>query len=179
MKFLRSLLAVLIGGAAVKANQPAPEKNSAEVMREMRLAWLTTVPAAGSYKTKDEVLAVLMDWPMGDVIVTVLSSSGGDASLYTTSTFGIIGGIGHENVKKAAAAFVGSAQHFLKLATPTKDFPYPDQHTLRFYMVTPSGVRMVSFPMKDIERRDSPAYVLYGAAQSVVTELRLIAPNQK
>lgn len=146
-------------------------------MRDMRTGWLTRVPEKGSYKSDDEVVAVVMDWPLGDQTVTVLSSSAGDASLYTTATFGIIGGIGHESVRKAAAAFVECAQHFLKLTTPTKDFPYPDRHTLRFYVVTPSGVRMVSFPLTDIDHPGSPARALYAAGQDVVTELRQVTPE--
>jgi hypothetical protein len=120
-----------------------------------------------------------MDWPLGQQIITVLSSSGGDASLYTTSTFGIIGGIGHEKVRKAAVAFVGCAQHFLSITQPTSTYPYPDSQSLFFYMVTPSGVRTVSFPYSAIEQPDSPARALYAYGQQVVTELRLITPNQK
>lgn len=109
----------------------------------------------------------------------MLSSSGGDASLYTTGTFGIIGGIGHEKVRKAAVAFTECAHRYLALTKPTKDFPYPDGQTLRFYMLTPSGVRTVSFPLSDIDRIDSDARALFAAAQEVVTELRLIIPNPK
>lgn len=156
-----------------------PTKNPAEMMREMRTGWLTKVPEQGSYTRGDEVIAVVMDWPLGEQIVTVLSSSGGDASLYTTSTFGIIGGIGHEKVRKAAVAFIGCAQHFLSITQPTATYPYPDSQTLRFYMVTPSGVRTVSFPISAVEQPDSPARALYAYGQQVVTELRLITPNQR
>jgi hypothetical protein len=163
----------------VAENMNPPTKGPAEMMREMRLGWLTTVPAPGSYTKDDEVVAVLMDWPLGPQIITVLASSGGDASLYTTATFGIIGGIGHEKVRAAATAFVSCAQHFLSITSPTTDFSYPDKQSLRFYMVTPSGVRSVSFPMDDIELADSPARALYLYGQGVVTELRLITPNQQ
>jgi hypothetical protein len=156
-----------------------PTKNPAEMMREMRTGWLTKTPEQGSYTRDDEVIAVVMDWPLGEQIITVLSSSGGDASLYTTSTFGIIGGIGHEKVRKAAVAFVGCAQHFLSITQPTTTYPYPDSQTLRLYMVTPSGVRTVSFPLSAIEQSDSPARALFAYGQQVVTELRLITPNQK
>lgn len=117
-----------------------------------------------------------MDWPLGDQIITVLSSSGGDASLYTTGTFGIIGGIGHEDVKKAAISFTARARQFLSLTKPVTEYPYPDGKTLRFYMVTGAGVRSVSFPMSEVERAGSPARALYAAAQDVVTELRLVTP---
>src|SRR5690242_14652781 len=122
MKFVRTLFAGLIGATAVKAAEPAG-KSPAEMMRAMRTGWLTRVPEKGSFKSADEVVAVVMDWPLGDQTATVLSSSVGDASLYTTATFGIIGGIGHEKVRKAAVEFVGAAQRFLKLSTPTTSFP--------------------------------------------------------
>jgi hypothetical protein len=157
----------------------APTKSPAEMMREMRTGWFTKIPERGCYTRNDEVVAVGMDWPLGEQIVTVLSSSTGDASLYRTSTFGIIGGIAHENVRKAAVAFVGCAQHFLSLTHPTTDYPYPDGETLRFYMITPSGVRTVSFPFTEIEQVDSPARTLFAYGQQVVTQLRLITPNQK
>jgi hypothetical protein len=179
MKFLRALFAGLVTSTGASAPSPATSKSPAEMMRAMRTGWLTRVPEKGSYKSQDEVVTVVMDWPLGEQTVTVLSSSAGDASLYTTSTFGIIGGIGHEKVRKAALVFVGCAQRFLKLTTATREFPYPDNRTLRLFMVTPSGVRTVSFPLNDIDRSDSPARALYAAGQDVVTELRLITPNQK
>jgi hypothetical protein len=153
-----------------------PTKSPAEVMRELRTGWLTKFAEKGSYTRNDEVIAVVMDWPLGEQIVTVLSSSGGDASLYTTSTFGIIGGIGHENVRKAAIAFVGCAQHFLNITSPTIAYPYPNSTTLCIYMVTPSGVRTISFPFSAIEQSDSPARALFAYGQKVVTQLRLITP---
>lgn len=173
MKLLRTLFAGLASTAALKASDAKPEKSPAAAMQEMRSAWLTRIPEKTEYKDQDEVVAVLMDWPLGEYTATVLASSGGDASLYTTSTFGIIGGIGHERVRKAAAEFVGCAQHFLSLAIPTITFPYPDSQTLRFYMVTPSGVRTVSFSMADIEKEKSPARALFAYGQQLLTELRL------
>lgn len=178
MKFLRTLFAGLMTATAAKTAQPA-SKSPPEMMREMRVGWLTRVPAKGSYKRADEVVAVVMDWPLGEQTVSVLASSGGDASLYTTGTFGIIGGIGHESVRKAAIAFAARDQAFLTLTSPATEFPYPDSQTLRFYMVTGAGVRSVSFPMSDVERTDSPAGALYAAGQDVVTELRLITPVGK
>lgn len=142
-------------------------------MKEMRLSWLSRPLETTETKNPNEILAVLMEWPLGDCTATVLASSGGDASLYTTSTFGIIGGIGHESVRRAAVEFVRCADHFSGLASPTGSFPYPDGETLLFYLVTPSGVRAVSFSMKEIETEGSPARVLFAYGQKVLTELRL------
>jgi hypothetical protein len=178
MKFLRALFSGLLVTTAAQAGAP-PMKSAAEMMREMRIGWLTRVPEHGGYQRQDEVVTVLMDWPLGEQIVTVLSSSAGDASLYTMGTFGIIGGIGHENVRKAAAAYVACAQRHLEVATPTTDYAYPGNRIVRFFMVTPSGVRAVSFPLREVERAGTPAHELFAAGQRVVTELRLIAPHQK
>lgn len=179
MKFLKSLFASIVGATTLQAAAPATVQNPAEMMRQMRLKWLTTAPAAGTYTSENEVVAVLMDWPLGDQTITVLSSSGGDASLYTTSTFGVIGGIGHEKVRKAAKDFVGCAQHYYALTKPTDKFPYPDSKTLYFYLVTPKGVRTVSFPLTDTEKPNSAAQTLYAYGQQVLTELRQITPLQK
>lgn len=149
------------------------------MMREMRTAWLTRVPEKGEFEREDEVVAVLMDWPLGEYTATVLASSGGDASLYTTSTFGVIGGIGHESVRKAAGQFVACAQHYLDLTSATSDYSYPDSQTLRFYMVTAAGVRTVSFPMDAIDDEKSPARTLFAYGQEVLTELRKTTPHQK
>jgi len=149
------------------------------MMRELRLGWLTKFSERSSHTKPDEVVAVLMDWPLGQQIITVLASSSGDASLYTTATFGILGGIGHEKVRQAATAFISCAQHFLSITSPTTSFPYPDANSLFFYMVTPSCVRTVSFSMRDIEQTDSPARALYAYGQQVVTELRLTKPSQQ
>jgi hypothetical protein len=119
-----------------------------------------------------------MDWPIGEQTATVLASSGGDASLYTTGTFGIIGGIGHEHVKRAAGAFVAAAKNAAAKGSLTKSFPYPDRATVRFYFVTPEGVRTLSFSLKSIET-DSTARSLFGAAQDVVTGLRQITESRE
>jgi hypothetical protein len=179
MKFLRTLFASLMVGTAAKAAEPSNTKNPADMMREMRIMWLKTIPEKGSFKSETEVVAVLMDWPLGENIATILASSGGDASLYTTSTFGVLGGIGHEQVRKASIDFVACAQHYLDITQPSPDYAYPDNQTLRIYMVTPSGVRRVSFPMSDIEKKDSPARTFFYYGQEVLTQLRQITPNQK
>ena len=63
---------------------------------------LTTPPARTGGKPTEafpRVYGILMDWPISGQTATVFSTSSGAASLYTTSTFGIIGGEGHESVR--------------------------------------------------------------------------------
>lgn len=181
MKSFRSILAALFTGAAASAaDQPKPApKPPAEMMREMRLQWLTRKPAPEGPAQKEEVTAVLMDWPIEQATVTVLASSVGDASVYTTGTFGIMGGIGHENARKAALSFIECAKKHLSLASLTTDFSYPDHQHVRFFFVTDSGVRSVSFPAPEVQKKGSEAFDLYAHAQAVLTEMRQITQQQR
>ncbi len=180
MKSLRAILAALFGVGAAAAEQPkAPTKSPAEMMREMRLQWLTKTPAAASGEKREEIVAVVMDWPIEQGTVTVLASSVGDASIYTTGTFGVLGGIGHESVRKAAIAFVECARKHGALAAATTDFSYPDREHIRFFFVTGEGVRSVSFPLSEIQEAGSDANDLYAHGQIVVTELREITQKQR
>jgi hypothetical protein len=120
-----------------QTNEPS-KKNSADAMRELRLKMLTTSPAELSQKPTAEyphVCRVLMDWPIDTGTVSVVSLSTGDASIYTTGTFGVIGGIGHETVRSAAKNFVKIAGKYYDEATPTKDYAYPKPGRVRFYLV--------------------------------------------
>jgi hypothetical protein len=179
MKSLRSLLAALFTGAsatAVEQPKPAP-KAPAEMMREMRLQWLTRKPPPEA--PKEEVAAVLMDWPIEEATVTVLASSVGDASVYTTGSFGILGGIGHENARKAALSFIECAKKHLRVALPTTDFSYPDRQHVRFFFVTDSGVRILQFAATDVQKTGTEAYDLYAHGQAVLTEMRQITQEQR
>ena len=155
-----------------------PEENAAEAGRGLRLMMLTTPAAeAGATPTKDfpRVYGILMDWPIGDVTATVLSTSTGAASLYTTSTFGIIGGEGHETVRNAAQKFIRAADRHFGAAKPTTEFPYPSADRVFFYLLTFEGVRVIETDMASITSRSGKYSELFGLGQAVLTELRLVS----
>lgn len=164
-------------------NQPLdPKKNPADVGRALRMMMLTAPPAKTGQKPSKEfprICGILMDWPIGDQTATIFSSSIGDASLYTTSTFGVIGGIGHETVRTAAINFVRSADRFFEASAPTNDYPYPSADHVRFYFLTFDGVRVIDTDLASIEKGTSKYAELFGLGQAVMTELRLIAPLGK
>src|SRR5438876_9598093 len=100
------------------------------------------------------VSGVLMDWPLGEHTATLVSMCDGHASLYTTSTFGVLGGIGHESVRTASTNFVAAAQSHYDEASPTTDFPYPVADHVRFYLLGFDGVRVVDTEIALVERRN-------------------------
>jgi hypothetical protein len=143
---------------------------------------LTTPPSkTGDKPTKDfpRIYGILMDWPIGDQTATVFSTSTGAASLYTTYTFGVIGGEGHETVRAAAMRFVRAADPFYDAAKPTTEYPYPAADRVRFYFLTFDGVRVIDADLASITNRTSKYSELFGLGQAVLTELRLVTERQK
>jgi hypothetical protein len=162
-----------------QTNDPK-KKSPAELMSVMRLKQLTSVPS-GEKPTPEfpRVCAVIMDWPIETATVTVVARATGDASVYTTATFGILGGIGHEKVRNAAKSCVRVAERHYGDATLTRDYPYPKAGRVRFYLVGYSEVRVIDADLETVSRGKDKCSDLYEAAQHVVTELRLMTQEQK
>ena len=143
-------------------------------LRQMVLS--TTVQQLG-FVADDEfptVYGVLTEWDIDGVTATVMSMREGTASLYTTSTFGIIGGQGHDSVRQAAASYVKTAEQFGKSGKPVAEFAYPKSGQVFYYVLTYDGIRLVTASEAAIEQGSDPTFPLFGAAQDVLTELRLI-----
>ena len=171
-----------LSGSRTEARPPAPKKNPADAGRALRMMMLTTPPAkTGEKPTKDfpRIYGILMDWPIGEQTATVFSTSTGAASLYTTSTFGVIGGEGHEAVRTAAMNFVRAADRFFDASTPTTEFPYPTADRVRFYFLTFDGVRVIDIDLASVSNRTSKYAELFGLGQGVLTQLRLITQKPK
>ena len=140
---------------------------------------MLTTPAskAGIQPTETfpKVFGIVMDMPVsGGHTATVVSMCDGHASLYTTSTFGVLGGIGHESVRIASTNFVKAAQPHFDEATSTTDFPYPVADHVRFYLLGFGGVRVIDAEITSVERSTDNRSNMWAAGQRVLTELRLL-----
>lgn len=159
--------------------EATPSQDSPGVgLRQMAL----TTPANKLGFTADEdfptVYGVLTDWDIGGNTATIMSMRDGTASLYTTSKFGVIGGQGHESVRRAAARYVKVAEQFAKSGKITTDFPYPKRGQVYYYLLTYDGVQQVIGNEAAIERGSDSTGPLFAAAQDVLTELRLITEEE-
>ena len=125
------------------------------------------------------VYAILMDWPLGTNVITLFSSCLGDASIYSTSTFGIIGGIGHERVRIAVKDFVKIGEAHFQDSVATKEFPLPKPGKVYFYLVCFDGVRRIESDEESLKSRKDKFLDLYGQGQRVITELRTVSELKK
>ena len=141
---------------------------------------LTTDPAELSFAADGEfpvVYGVVVDWPIDDVTATIVALRDGNASVYTTSTFGILGGSGHETVRDAARACVLLAGGFVKACEPATDYPYPPDDTVYYYLLTYSGVKRCSAALR--RWRTAPIrHPRFSTPPGRLTELRLVVEAQ-
>jgi hypothetical protein len=125
-----------------------------------------------------KVYGILMDWRIGEETASVLAMRDGTASLYTTSTFGIIGGGRHEKVHRAAEQCTKLANHFLDISSATTNFAYPKEGEVFFYLLTYEAVRLCSGNERAIIQGNDSMRPLFAAFQSVLTELRLVTEER-
>ena len=167
----------------VAAQPPSDvEKKNSDAMRGLREMMLTSPATKLGIQRSDDfprTYGVLMDWPIGNErISTVVGLCDGNASLYTTSTFGVIGGIGHESVRKAAVSFVKAADKFYAESTPTSDYPYPKSDRLKFYLVTFDGVRVIDADLNLVSSGKDKFSELFNQGQQLIGQLRTIVQNK-
>jgi hypothetical protein len=121
------------------------------------------------------VYGVVMDWPINDQIATIISFCDGSASLYSTGTYGILGGIEHETVRQKAIRFVQLADIFADNSVPAENESCPSAHKVRIYLLTFSGVRVLEGPRIEIEEGRHSLSRLFAAGQVVLAELRRVS----
>jgi hypothetical protein len=120
-----------------------------------------------------EIYGVIMDWDLGNGIMTLITYKTGDASMYLSTGGGVIGGGQHENVNKAAKAFVSLAHKYFDKVTKIDSTPIPDKNCVRFYFLTSKGKYYGQEQMSRFENESSLWLEYFNEANKVITELKL------
>jgi hypothetical protein len=149
-----------------------------EAMRRLRSQAMVTPPAQLGIAPSEDfpvVYGAVMDWPVGEETATVVAFCDGNASLYTTSTFGVIGGVGHAAVRDSALFFVRTAAPQYDAAAPTSEPPLPRPDRVQFCLLGFHGARLVDADLDAVCAGNDRLSDLFDAGQAVLTELRLVA----
>ncbi len=176
------VLVLSLGGCTEEVPVSATSSSSSESpgtdLRHMVLT--TTAEDLGFASDADypEAYGVLVDWPLDDQVATILAMRDGTASLYTTSTFGILGGQAHESVRRTAEACVKTAGLHAASGEAVVDYPYPAPGQVFYYLLTYDGVRRVVGDESALEQGSDPTFDLFAAGQDVLTELRSVTEGQ-
>lgn len=140
----------------------------------------STLEQIGLTSTDDEkAYAVVMDVSLGqDGTMTLVSIIDGSASIYLSSGGGVIGGVAHETVRKAAIDFVNVGETFISKMTSVDSFPLPKTDNARFYVLTNKGKYSAEEQMDKIENSKSDWESFFYSGDKVITELRLITDQK-
>jgi hypothetical protein len=109
------------------------EKDPNLFMRVMRERDLTLSPEERQIPASDQfpkVYGLLMEWQNGPAIFTMSVTGAGEANLYTTAGFGLLGkNANSAALQNGARYFVEAAQQFHDVAKPVNEFPYPSSES--------------------------------------------------
>lgn len=167
-RFSLPIIAVLLvacGAGQTAIDSPAGDNPALELRKMI----LTRVPEP------DEPSVVIMDAYVGEAVVSVMSSAGGDASLYYSTGGAMIGGQGHANVRAAAIAFAEEAGRQQKEMQPVTAFPYPAAGMVRFYLRTRASVLVAEAAESELEKGTHPLSPLYTKGWEVVNQFRKVS----
>lgn len=121
---------------------------------------------------------LIMEWDITDAVISVVTFKTGDASMYISTGQIFIGGFAHENIKKAALAFINDGQESLALAKPTTETSPPDKGCVKFYFLTNKGKFYIQDKVENIENGKSSLTKLFESGNEVITEYRKITDNK-
>lgn len=168
---------------SILACQLPVSKEESQALRknylQLRGIWFTTKPedlGIVALPGSKEPYAIVMDMGMDQETATFASSIAGDGSMYTSTGGGVIGGIGHENVRAVSIHFVEVAAGFVDRMVLVTDFPLPTDGNVKFYVITPSGVYTTDEVSADtLSSGNHELSPLFLAGNDVITQIRIMS----
>jgi hypothetical protein len=161
--------------AAQRAQKEDLYKGMRRMALEVTADQLDVQVPAGEVK----VYGVVTDWNMGKGIATIVSFATGDASMYVSTGGGILGGVQHASVNKAAKACVNKAQGFLDKASKTDLTPLPAADSVSFFLLTNKGIFTARESVKNFYNGTSPWLSLFEQVNELISALRLVQGSKK
>lgn len=143
-----------------------------EGMRNLALNMVPGAIVANVPQNEVYVYSVLMDWNMGQDMVTLVTQVTGEANLYVKSGGGIIGAGKYPGVSTAAQAFTAAAGQYLTLAVKSGSVPLPQANCVQFCLLTNNGKYVAVELMQNIENKTSGWTSLFAEASSVIGKMR-------
>ena len=173
------------GVGPVQSTPPKPRqaKPPEEVFAGLRKEALNTTPMnvgmAGEVQD-DEPYGMLMEMIIANSVVTLACFGSGDASVYYQTGGGMVGGISHEPVRKAAKEFVAQAKQVVPRMKKTNEYPLPSPESVRFYALTPKGAYTVETSRQSLSGDSQNALsALFYSGQEVVSQMRQVQEDRR
>jgi hypothetical protein len=114
----------------------------------------------------------LMEMGIPNSVVTLACFADGDARFYYKTGGGMVGGVSHENVRKASQQFLTLARKALPKMRRTASYPLPEPDKVRFYVLTSRGVYATETYREELGETESELSALFSSGQEVVAQMR-------
>jgi hypothetical protein len=121
-----------------------------------------------------EPYGILMEMGIPNSVVTLACFANGDARLYYKTGGGMVGGISHEKVRKAAQEFSSLARKALPRMSRVTSYPVPHEDRVRFYVLTPRGIFTTETDREALGEPGNELAPLFYSGQEVVTQMRQV-----
>lgn len=177
-----ALAAILLATiAAPAAAQPPPVPPEAARVAAAVDRYLALREVAFSTKPEDveikragaeQVYGVIVEFQADGGLVTAVGFASGDASVYSSTGGGKIGGRREPLVAAAARSLVAQAQVQLPDLPPVDAYPTPQPGRVRVYALTTTGLRSAEEDRLNIQDARNHLAPLYAGAQKIVSEFR-------
>lgn len=171
-----------VGPVQTARSAPKAAKPPEEVYAGLRKEALETSPMnvgmAGQIQD-DDPYGVLMEMTIASSVVTLACFGSGDASVYYQTGGGMVGGVSHEPVRKAAKELVAQAQMALPRMKKTNEYPLPSPDSVRFYVLTPKGVFTTETSRQSLSDSKNALAALFYSGQEVVSQMRQVQEDRR
>ena len=172
-----------VGPVPTGRSGPArPVKTPEAVFAGLRKEALETSPMnvgmAGQIQD-DTPYGMLMEMSIASSVVTLACFGSGDASVFYQSGGGMVGGISHEPVRKAAKEFVAQAEKALPRMKKTTEYPLPGPDSVRFYVLTPKGIFTIETSRQALGESQNALSAMFYSGQEVVSQMRQVQEDRR
>jgi hypothetical protein len=158
-------------------NSALSQNNAFMDLRAQALSFTSEQFEIDDSTSKPIVYGVIMDWNLGKGTATFVAFISGDASMYTSSGGGLIGGGGHENVRKATIALVEKGQNIFTKARKSDDISLPAENSVKFYFLTTNGRFIAEEHLQNFDNESSKWLDLFKDVNTLITELRRVSED--
>lgn len=147
---------------------------------QLRTLWLSTDPNKLGLRPASalpHVWGAALEFRVGETAVFLAAVAEGSVSMYFSTGGGIIGGGQHAAVRAAGQRFLEAVEASLPRFEPRESFEPVRPERAGFIVQTYQGMRGAEAPEAELRSGSHPLSACYGAAQDVITQLRLASPK--
>jgi hypothetical protein len=167
----------LFGGSSAPPREPTDTspKGVYSTLRHKALTMHREDVGLTSPPIQSPAWGVIMESSYPTATATLFTLSNGHTSLYLSTGAAVLGGEGHEPVRKAVARFVEAANGLIQHLSRTSSTPVPATGSVVFYALTDATILTAAADRQELASGRHPLSPLFFAGHGVLAELRKIS----